>query len=79
MKGWKEMKSLAKTYESIFPKLVAKKYSAEDFHFHYTDKERTESSLKAFATGLFNDDNVNIKDIASPNTNLLKVSYNWHT
>lgn len=53
--GWQDMKFLAKNYQRNFENILDKQYDETKFLFRHTDTQRTESSFKAFAEGLFGD------------------------
>ncbi|KAJ6642688.1 Multiple inositol polyphosphate phosphatase 1 [Pseudolycoriella hygida] len=69
--GENELKSLAYTYHRLFPNLISRNYTKDDFLFQYTKTQRTQESFKAFAGALFGKDAVESID-ASMNNSLLR-------
>lgn len=47
------MQNIARRYQQAFPNILTETYSPERFLFRHTNTERTNTSLRAFATGLF--------------------------
>ncbi|XP_070502216.1 multiple inositol polyphosphate phosphatase 1-like [Chironomus tepperi] len=51
--GWNIVKNIARRYQAAFPTLLPTTYNRNQFLFRYTDRQRTQATLKAFADGLF--------------------------
>lgn len=51
--GWNEMEGLAERFQAAFPSILTSTYSPNDFFFRTTGTHRTQTSLNAFADGLF--------------------------
>lgn len=67
--GWNELLGLGGRYQSAFPTLLPTTYSAADYFFRTTDRQRTLASLRAFADGLFGHngfEQVQFADVPSP-------------
>lgn len=47
------MQNIARRFQQVFPNILTETYSPDRFHFRHTDAERTNTSARAFATGLF--------------------------
>lgn len=47
------MHNIARRFHDVFPDILTENYSADRFHFRHTHSERTNTSIRAFATGLF--------------------------
>lgn len=47
------MHNIARRFQQVFPDILTDTYDANRFHFRHTDAERTNTSIRAFATGLF--------------------------
>lgn len=72
--GWDELKNLAKRYQYAFPSILSSNYSRQDYLFRFTNNQRTEFSLRAFADGLFGanrSDLVHFEDVPQVDTLLL--------
>lgn len=50
--GWREVKEIGQRYQRRFPELMSF-YSADQFYFRHTDRQRTWDSCKAYVEGLF--------------------------
>lgn len=51
--GWNEMEGLARRFQTAFPSILSSTYSPNDYFFRTTGTNRTQTSLNAFADGLF--------------------------
>lgn len=51
--GWSEMEGLGQRYQAAFPSILSPTYSANDYFFRTTGTHRTQTSLEAFADGVF--------------------------
>lgn len=51
--GWNEMEGLAQRLQAAFPSILKSTYSPNDYFFRTTGTHRTQTSLHAFADGLF--------------------------
>ncbi|KAJ6643214.1 Multiple inositol polyphosphate phosphatase 1 [Pseudolycoriella hygida] len=51
--GVEAMENIAGRFQRVFPDLLTSTYSADRFLFRHTESERTNTSIRAFATGLF--------------------------
>lgn len=47
------MQNIARRYQQHFPDILTDTYSPNRFHFRHTITERTNTSIRAFASGLF--------------------------
>lgn len=47
------MRNIAKRFQQMFPDILTETYSSDRYHFRHTDTERTNASIRAFASGLF--------------------------
>lgn len=63
--GVNELKGLAGRLQKEFPNILPKKYSQSHYYFRASDDKRTTDSLKAFASGLF-EDATSVKYESSP-------------
>lgn len=76
--GWHELKGLAQRYQSAFPTILSSTYSPKDYLFRFTNAQRTEASLRAFADGLFGvngSDQVQFEDVPERDTFLLPQTF----
>lgn len=53
--GWSELKRLGKSFRKMYPTLFKKRYSSKKYKFGHTTSLRTATSCKAFAHGIFGD------------------------
>ncbi|CAO1347101.1 unnamed protein product [Diamesa hyperborea] len=53
VQGWNDMKYMALDYQRTFQRVMETTYTKRNYHFSYTDTQRTEASYKAFTEGLF--------------------------
>lgn len=51
--GWNEMEGQAERLQAAFQSILTSTYSLNDYFFRTTDTHRTQTSLHAFADGLF--------------------------
>lgn len=49
------MQNIARRFQQVFPDILTEAYTVNRFHFRHTESERTNTSIRAFATGLFGD------------------------
>lgn len=47
------MQNIARRYQQFFPHILTETYSVDRFHFRHAAFERTNTSIRAFASGLF--------------------------
>ena len=72
--GWNIMQDLATRYQARYPTLLPNQYSRARYSFRHTDRQRSEGSIRAFASGLFgNFQTVEFEPIPAQDT-LLRVS-----
>ncbi|KAJ9582182.1 hypothetical protein L9F63_003469 [Diploptera punctata] len=74
--GYDDMKFMARRFKSQFPTLLNKPYQDDLYVFRSTDKQRTKTSAKAFAEGLFGNDADKVHVQTYPNDTLLKAYLN---
>lgn len=53
--GFAELREIGERFKRHFPKLFVNKYDPKRFHFRHTDTERTRSSFRSFAAGIFDE------------------------
>ncbi|KAG4070941.1 hypothetical protein HA402_001378 [Bradysia odoriphaga] len=58
--GVETMQRIARRYQESFPDILTEDYSRSRFHFRHTETERTNTSIRAFATGLFGEASQNV-------------------
>ncbi|CAG9801859.1 unnamed protein product [Chironomus riparius] len=51
--GWNIARNIASRYQAAFPTILPRTYDRNRFMFRYTDRQRTQATLRAFADGLF--------------------------
>lgn len=51
--GVTAMENIARRFQQAFPDILSETYSPDRFHFRHTETERTNTSIRAFASGLF--------------------------
>lgn len=82
--GFAELREIGQRFKQNLPNLFVDKYDQKRFHFRHTDTERTRSSFRSFAAGIF-DENAYEQISAEPPKKqadlLLKVrlNYNYET
>lgn len=65
------MQSLAQRYQAVFPTLLSRPYNRTQYLFRHTDRQRSEGSIRAFADGLFGENqfqNVEFENIPTQDT-----------
>lgn len=67
--GFVELRQIGERFKQNFPNLFIDKYDPKRFHFRHTDTERTRSSFRSFAAGIF-DENAHGTISAKPPTKL---------
>lgn len=53
--GFAELRGIGERFKQKFPNLFVDKYDPKRFHFRHTDTERTRSSFRSFAAGIFDE------------------------
>lgn len=64
--GVPEVQNIARRYQQYFPNILTQNYSRDRFHFRHTYTERTNRSIRAFASGIFGEnesENVIYEDV----------------
>lgn len=54
------MKNIAKRFQQVFPDILTKTYTPARFHFRHAGTPRTNTSIRAFARGLFGEASENV-------------------
>ena len=71
--GWNIMQGLGQRFQERFPTLLPTQYNRQRFVFRHTNQQRSEGSVRAFATGIFGRfDNVEFEPVPE-NDILLRV------
>ncbi|XP_030380202.1 multiple inositol polyphosphate phosphatase 1 [Scaptodrosophila lebanonensis] len=76
--GYEDLRGTAKLYQRYYPQVLTKNYNDTYYLFRHTDTQRTTESFKAFAEGLFGENNpAHAVDI--PDEDLLLRPYDYCT
>lgn len=72
------MPNIARRYQQFFPSILPETYNPAHFHFRHTRTARTNTTIRAFASGLFGEaasQNVIFEDVAEDDTFLRPIDF----
>lgn len=72
------MRNVARRYQQFFPSILTDTYSRERYHFRHTRTMRTNTTIRAFASGLFGDsgsDSVIFEDVPDDDIFLRPIDF----